>query len=110
MTEESELSETLSRADNLIFSCGCPYLALSEELGYLTMYLATHSPDLGLSNFGRLSVRKMLRTAGFSQEYAQFIYEKLEAGWSLERIGNAIGQYKAEEWNERRRYEREREE
>ena len=111
---EAELGQICSRADNLIWSCGCPYLALSEELGYITMYVATHNPDKGLSNFGRLSVRKMMMTAGFSTEYAQFIYEKLEEGWSLERIGNAIAQMKAKEWNEKReeerRIEREREE
>lgn len=99
---EAELSQICSTADKHIFSCGCPYLALAEELGYISMYVATHNADKGLSNFGRLSVRKMIQTAGFSTEYAQFIYEKLEDGWTLEKIGDHIGQYKAQEWNDHR--------
>ena len=106
---EAELGQICSRADNLIWSCGCPYLALSEELGYITMYVATHNPDKGLSNFGRLSVRQMMQTAGFSTEYAQFIYEKLERGWALVKIGNFIAQMKAKQWNIERQEEIDRE-
>ena len=88
--ERDELAEVLFRADKKIYSCGCPYLALSDELGYLTAWAVRNDPHLGLSNFGRLSVKKMLSTSGFSHTYAQFIYEKLEAGWSLEEIGRSL--------------------
>ena len=89
-SEKKVLVDCLLRADRRKFSCGCPYLALADELGYITMYAATHSPDIGLSNFGRLSVRKMLKTYGLSTDYAQFIYEELENGKTLHQIAEEI--------------------
>ena len=88
--EKDELIEILRRSDIKIYSCGCPYLALSDELGYITAYSVTHNADMGLSNFGRLSVRKMLKTAGFSTKYAQRIYEYLENGYSLHKIAEIL--------------------
>ena len=38
MMERDELAEVLFRADRKIYSCGCPYLALSDELGYITAW------------------------------------------------------------------------
>ena len=35
MSERRELGETLERAEAKIWSCGCPYLAFSEETGYI---------------------------------------------------------------------------
>lgn len=90
MMERDELAEVLFRADRKIYSCGCPYLALSDELGYITAWAVRNDPILGLSNFGRLSVKKMLRTAGFSTNYGQFIYECLENGDTLEEIGRKL--------------------
>ena len=52
MSERQELVDTLYRADKKIYSCGCPYLALSDELGYITAYAVRRDPHLGLSNFG----------------------------------------------------------
>ena len=89
-SEKRKLIDYLLRADKRIFSCGCPYLALADELGYITAYAATHNPDIGLSNFGRISVIKMLRNYGFSTEYAQYIYEELEAGRTLHQIAEGI--------------------
>ena len=89
-SEKRALVDYLLRADKRKFSCGCPYLALADELGYITMYAATHNPAIGLSNFGRISVTKMLKTYGFSTEYAQFIYEELEDGRTLHQIAESI--------------------
>ena len=86
MNQTQELIQVLKRAGENIASKGCPYLALSDELGYLTVYSATHNANIGLSNLGRLSVRKMLQTGGFSTKYAQYIYEELENGKSLTSI------------------------
>ena len=61
-----ELGETLERAEAKIWSCGCPYLAFSEETGYMSAFAATHDPVVGLSNLGRIGVTDCLRTAGFS--------------------------------------------
>ena len=82
-TQKQEIINVLKRAGDKRESKGCPYLALSDELGYITTYVATHNADKGLSNLGRLSVRKMLQTGGFSTKYAQYIYEELENGKSL---------------------------
>jgi len=94
--EKQELIEILRISDSKIYSCGCPYLALSDELGYITAYAVKHDSKLGLSNFGRLSVKKMLKTAGFSDKlvkrYSQFIYECLESGYSLHKIAEKIAQ------------------
>jgi hypothetical protein len=85
-TQKQEIINVLKRAGDKRESKGCPYLALSDELGYITTYVATHNADKGLSNLGRLSVRKMLQTGGFSTKYAQYIYEELECGKSLTSI------------------------
>jgi hypothetical protein len=74
-------------AHKKIWSTGCPYLALADQLGYLTAYAVRKDPHLGLSNFGRLSVKKMLKNAGFSIRYAKFIYRSLECGEELDQIG-----------------------
>ena len=60
---ERELCSTLERAEAKIWSCGCPYLALSEEMGYVSAFAATHDPHLGLSNLGRIGVKDCLRTS-----------------------------------------------
>ena len=86
MNQTQELIQVLKRAGENKASKGCPYLALSDELGYLTVYSATHNASIGLSNLGRLSVKKMLQTGGFSTKYAQYIYEELECGKSLTSI------------------------
>tara|TARA_R100001530_G_scaffold100305_1_gene69719 strand:+ start:689 stop:1009 length:321 start_codon:yes stop_codon:yes gene_type:complete len=88
--EKLELIETLRRSEAKIYSCGCPYLAFSDELGYITAYAVRNNADLGLSNFGRMSVRKMLKTGGFSTKYAQRIYEYLENGLSLHEIAEEL--------------------
>ena len=88
--ERLELVEILRRSDKKIYSCGCPYLALADELGYITPYLVRNNAEIGLSNLGRLSVRKMLKTAGFSTKYAQRIYEYLENGYSLHKIAEKL--------------------
>ena len=94
MAEKQELIEILRRSDKKIYSCGCPYLALSDEIGYITAYAVKHDSKLGLSNFGRLSVIKMLKTGGFSRKlierYAQFIYECLEDCKSLHEVAEKI--------------------
>tara|TARA_R110000824_G_scaffold8714_1_gene39393 strand:+ start:5017 stop:5292 length:276 start_codon:yes stop_codon:yes gene_type:complete len=90
MSERQELVDVLYRADDKIWSCGCPYLALSDELGYITAYAVRTNPNLGLSNFARLSVKKMLRTAGFSLTYAKYIYQNLEDGRTLKEIGRSL--------------------
>ena len=90
MNERKQLVEVLRRSDQKKYACGCPYLALSDELGYITVYAVRNNAQLGLSNFGRLSVRKMLRTGGFSTKYAQFIYECLEEGRSLHKIAEML--------------------
>ncbi len=92
--ERLELVEILRRSDKKIYSCGCPYLALSDEIGYITAYASTHDSKLGLSNFGRISVQAMLKCGGFSdrlrQKYAQAIYEHLENGYSLHDIAEKL--------------------
>ena len=92
--ERLELVEILRRSDKKIYSCGCPYLALSDEIGYITAYASTHDSKLGLSNFGRLSVQSMLKCGGFSdllrKKYAQAIYEHLENGYSLHQIAEKL--------------------
>ena len=90
MSERQELVDTLYRADKKIYSCGCPYLALSDEMGYITAYAVRRDPHLGLSNFGRLSVKKMLKTGGFGLSYAKYIYENLEEGRSLYEIARSL--------------------
>jgi len=97
---DRELGETLERAEAKIWSCGCPYLALSEETGYMSAYAATHDPIVGLSNLGRIGVTDCLRTAGFPTVYAQFIYERIEDGWGLDTIGQRIIDGTAKDWNE----------
>ena len=92
--ERLELAEILRRSDKKIYSCGCPYLALSDELGFITAYASIHDPKLGLSNFGRISVQSMLKCGGFSDrlrhKYAQAIYEHLENGYSLHQIAEKL--------------------
>jgi hypothetical protein len=77
-----KLADTLERADKKIWSCGCPYLALSDEVGYLTMHDVKSNP----SNFGRLSMSKIMRYAGLDTDYSQFVYECLECGKSLDEV------------------------
>ena len=93
-TERKELIEILRRSDKKIFSCGCPYLALADEIGYITAYAVRHDSTIGLSNFGRISVQSMLKCGGFSdrlrQKYAQAIYEHLENGYSLHEIAEKL--------------------
>jgi|TARA_R110000824_G_scaffold72633_1_gene185271 hypothetical protein len=96
---ERELCETLERAENKIWSCGCPYLALSEEMGYVSAWAATHDPHLGLSNLGRIGVTDCLKTSGFNTEYSQFIYEMIEKGHTMDKIGNRIMDGTAKKWN-----------
>lgn len=88
--EKKQIIEILRRADKQIYSCGCPYLAFGYELGYITPFVVRENAQLGLSNFGRLSVKKMLKTAGFSTTYAQRIYEYLESGYSLHKIAEKL--------------------
>ena len=99
MAYETELFEVLSMAHQKTTSAGCPYLALAEEMGYISIWGATHLPDVGLSNFGRLSTHKIMQTGGFPTEYAQFIYEKLEEGFELDSIATSILCGEAREWN-----------
>ena len=92
--ERLELAEILRRSDKKIYSCGCPYLALADEIGYVTAYASIHDPKLGLSNFGRISVQSMLKCGGFTsrlrKKYAQAIYEHLENGYSLHQIAERL--------------------
>ena len=105
MANEYELCELLYRAEDKIFSCGCPYLALAEEMGYISCYVATHNPDIGLSNFGRISTKQCFRTAGFSTEYAMYTYKMIENGLPLTKIGDNILEHKAKVWNRQREAE-----
>ena len=90
MNNRISLVKALYRADKKIYSCGCPYLALSDEMGYITAYAVRRDPHLGLSNFGRLSVKKMLRTGGYPTTYARYIYDNLEEGRSLYEIARSL--------------------
>ena len=107
MANEYELCELLYRAEDKIFSCGCPYLALAEEMGYISCYVATHNPDKGLSNFGRISTKQCFKTGGYSTEYALYTYKMIEEGLPLDKIGDNILEHKAKVWN--REYEQEME-
>jgi len=89
-SERQSLVKALYRADKKIYSCGCPYLALSDEMGYITAYTVRRDPHLGLSNFGRLSVKKMLRTGGYTTTYARYIYDNLEEGRTLHEIARSL--------------------
>jgi len=73
------IADTLERADKKIWSCGCPYLALSDEVGFFTMEDVKRNP----SNFGRLSMSKIMRYGGLDTNYSQFVFECLECGRSL---------------------------
>ena len=106
---ERELCSTLERAEAKIWSCGCPYLALSEEMGYVSAFAASHEPHLGLSNLGRIGVKDCLRTSGFQTEYAQFIYEMIEKGYGLDIIGNRIMDGTAKTWTDWKYREEQRE-
>jgi len=75
-TQKQQIAELLQRAEEKIFSTGCPYLAIAEETGFITSFVVRKNP----SNFGRLSMKKMLQTGGYNPEHSQFIFECLEIG------------------------------
>ncbi len=90
MNEAISLIHDLREAEKKIFSCGCPYLALSDQMGYITAEAVRTNPQIGLSNFGRLSVTKILQTNGYTTNYAHFIYRFIEKGMPLDKIAMKI--------------------
>ena len=77
--EIAQLCRVLETAGRNLVSTGCPYLALAEQTGYMTSFVVRRNP----SNFGRLSMKKILQTGGFSTKHSQFIFECLENGHTL---------------------------
>ena len=90
MNEAISLIHELREAEKKIFSCGCPYLALSDQMGFITAEAVRTNPQIGLSNFGRLSVTKILQTNGYTTNYANFIYRFIEIGMPLDKIAMKI--------------------
>lgn len=84
--ERNELAKILSNAHKKLYSCGCPYLALADEIGFITPYVVKHNP----SNFGRLSMNKIIQCGGFDTQHSQFIFECLELGFSLEKVSKIL--------------------
>ena len=84
--QREQLAEILDNAHDKIYSCGCPYLALADEIGFITPYVVKHNP----SNFGRMSLKKIVACGGFDKQHSQFIFECLELGYTLRRIAHFL--------------------
>ena len=80
----------LENADKKTYSYQCPYLALADELGFITPYIVMSLP----SQFGRLSMRKMIKCSGIDNINSNRIWKMIENGLSLLDIaGNLRTRY-----------------
>ena len=94
--QREQLAEILDNANDKIYSCGCPYLALADEIGFITPFVVRKNP----SNFGRMSLKKILLCGGFGQknqntkeyrvQHSKFIFQCLELGYDLSTIAKFL--------------------
>ena len=76
----------LEKADKKTYSYQCPYLALADELGYITPYIIMSLP----SQFDRLSTRKMLDCSGLDNINSIRIWKMIENGLPLLDISTKL--------------------
>lgn len=86
MNDKELIRNALYEADRLTYSYQCPYLALAEVLGFTSQYQVKYLP----SHFNRLSMRKMIMTAGIEPIMAKKIWRHLEDGCTLKAIANSL--------------------
>jgi hypothetical protein len=80
----------LEKADKKTYSYQCPYLALADELGFITPHIIMSLP----SQFERLSTRKMLDCSGLNNINSNRIWRMIEDGLPLLDIaGNLRTRY-----------------
>ena len=78
------------KADKKTYSYQCPYLALADELGYITPHVILSLP----SQFERLSTREMLDCSGLNHISSKRIWRMIEKGSPLLDIaGNLRARY-----------------
>ena len=76
----------LEKADDKTYSYQCPYLALADELGYITPHVILSLP----SQFERLSTREMLNCSGLDHINSKRIWRMIEKGLPLIDIASRL--------------------
>ena len=85
--DQEKAKEYLMEADKVLFSYQCPYLAFGKVIGFIDDDFVKNNP----SNFSRLSMRLMMKSAGIDDHrLSQFIYESIECGYTLKQIAEML--------------------
>lgn len=86
-TKQEQIKEYLIKADGILYSYQCPYLAFGKALGFIDDDFVKNNP----SNFSRLSMGLMLKSANlYDHRLSMFIYESIECGYTLKEIAENL--------------------